>query len=107
MYICLSIEIDFIIRTCLVVVSLGDLDTYQYRKRDNETKNNIFLFRSNKPDANWGSSNQSMSFMNALKSVQALSKVEDHVKTFRPKVKYIWLFLGLLLWESCGSCVQF
>lgn len=43
-------------------------------------------FRSNKPDANWGSSNQSLSFVSALKTLQSLTKVEDHVKTYRPKV---------------------
>jgi len=39
-----------------------------------------------KPDANWGSSAQSLTFISALRGVQTLSKVEDHVKTYRPKV---------------------
>ena len=39
-----------------------------------------------KPDANWGSSTQSQSFITALKAVQTLAKVEDHVKNYRPKL---------------------
>ncbi len=38
------------------------------------------------PDVNWGSSTQSQSFMVALNSVQSLSKVEDHIKNYRPKI---------------------
>ncbi len=38
------------------------------------------------PDVNWGSSTQSQSFMVALNAVQSLSKVEDHIKNYRPKV---------------------
>ncbi len=38
------------------------------------------------PNVNWGSSTQSQSFMVALQAVQALSKVEDHVKNYRPKI---------------------
>ena len=38
------------------------------------------------PNVNWGSSSQSQSFISALKAVQALSRVEDHVKNFRPKL---------------------
>jgi hypothetical protein len=56
-----------------------------------------YVNRSNKPEANWGSSNQSMSFVNALKSVQALAKVEDHVKTFRPKVSSTERYLKKIL----------
>ena len=39
-----------------------------------------------KPDVNWGSSSQSQSFITALKAVQTLGKVEDHVKNYRPKI---------------------
>ena len=39
-----------------------------------------------KPDVNWGSSSQSQSFITALKALQMLTKVEDHVKNYRPKV---------------------
>lgn len=39
-----------------------------------------------KPDVNWGSSSQSQSFVSALKAVQTLAKVEDHVKNYRPKL---------------------
>jgi solute carrier family 12 sodium/potassium/chloride transporter 2 len=39
-----------------------------------------------KPNVNWGSSSQSQSFVSALKAIQTLTKVEDHVKNYRPKV---------------------
>jgi solute carrier family 12 sodium/potassium/chloride transporter 2 len=39
-----------------------------------------------KPDVNWGSSTQSQKFILALKAVQSLAKVDDHVKNYRPKV---------------------
>eukprot|EP00096_Caligus_rogercresseyi_P009884 TRINITY_DN3456_c0_g1_i2.p1 TRINITY_DN3456_c0_g1~~TRINITY_DN3456_c0_g1_i2.p1 ORF type:complete len:771 (-),score=246.82 TRINITY_DN3456_c0_g1_i2:780-3092(-) len=39
-----------------------------------------------KPEANWGSSTQAQSFMTALNSVLNLTKVEDHVKNYRPKI---------------------
>ena len=39
-----------------------------------------------KPEVNWGSSTQTQSFVSALKAVQTLAKVEDHVKNFRPKL---------------------
>jgi hypothetical protein len=42
--------------------------------------------QKNKPDCNWGSSTQSQTFLNALKGVHNLTKLEDHIKNFRPKV---------------------
>ncbi|XP_040581713.1 bumetanide-sensitive sodium-(potassium)-chloride cotransporter [Lepeophtheirus salmonis] len=39
-----------------------------------------------KPEVNWGSSTQAQSFMTALNSVLSLTKVEDHVKNYRPKI---------------------
>ena len=39
-----------------------------------------------KPKVNWGSSSQAQSFMSALKAVHTLATVEDHVKTYRPKI---------------------
>ena len=39
-----------------------------------------------KPEVNWGSSTQTQSFVSALKAVQTLAKVEDHVKNYRPKL---------------------
>jgi hypothetical protein len=42
--------------------------------------------KRNKPDANWGSSTQSQTFLSALKSVHSLTKVDDHIKNYRPKV---------------------
>ncbi len=38
------------------------------------------------PEVNWGSSTQSQSFISALKAVQTLARVEDHVKNYRPKL---------------------
>jgi solute carrier family 12 sodium/potassium/chloride transporter 2 len=39
-----------------------------------------------KPNVNWGSSTQAQSFVNALKTTQGLTKVDDHVKNYRPKI---------------------
>ncbi|CAB4060327.1 SLC12A2 [Lepeophtheirus salmonis] len=44
-----------------------------------------------KPEVNWGSSTQAQSFMTALNSVLSLTKVEDHVKNYRPKIMRISL----------------
>ena len=50
----------------------------------------LYVFiKSRKPDVNWGSSTQSQHFITALKSVQYLTKVEDHVKNFRSSVIYV------------------
>ncbi len=38
------------------------------------------------PDVNWGSSTQSQAFISALRAVQTLARVEDHVKNYRPKI---------------------
>ncbi len=47
----------------------------------------LYVFvRTRRPDVNWGSSPQSQCFVSALKAVQALSRVEDHVKNYRPKL---------------------
>lgn len=40
----------------------------------------------NAPEVNWGSSTQAAAFVNALKSVQALTNIQEHVKNFRPKL---------------------
>ncbi len=45
----------------------------------------VFVLVRN-PDVNWGSSTQSHSFISALRAVQTLARVEDHVKNFRPKL---------------------
>ena len=42
--------------------------------------------RSRKVDANWGSSTQAQAFTSALSSLVTLSKTEDHVKNYRPKI---------------------
>ena len=39
-----------------------------------------------KPNVNWGSSSQSQSFVSALKAIHTLATVEDHAKTYRPKI---------------------
>ena len=41
---------------------------------------------TNISDANWGSSTQAHQFVTALKDVQSLSEVPDHVKNYRPKL---------------------
>ncbi|XP_077050762.1 solute carrier family 12 member 1 [Siphateles boraxobius] len=38
-----------------------------------------------KPDVNWGSSTQAVTFMNAVNTALTLSSVDDHIKNFRPK----------------------
>ncbi|XP_056098784.1 solute carrier family 12 member 1 [Rhinichthys klamathensis goyatoka] len=38
-----------------------------------------------KPEVNWGSSTQAVTFMNAVNSALTLSSVDDHIKNFRPK----------------------
>ena len=48
-----------------------------------------YAIGKNKPDVNWGSSNQSQTFLRALKGIHNLTKVEDHVKNYRPKVNYV------------------
>merc|ERR1719402_1334652 len=40
----------------------------------------------NAPEVNWGSSTQAQAFVTALKSVQALTNIQEHVKNFRPKL---------------------
>ena len=58
----------------------------------------LYVFiKSRKPDVNWGSSTQSQHFITALKAVQYLTKVEDHVKNFRCSVIYLpkcWVVLS-------------
>ena len=47
----------------------------------------LYIFvKTRSPNVNWGSSSQSQTFLTALKAVQNLAKVEDHVKNYRPKV---------------------
>uniref|UniRef100_A0A4W4G8C1 Solute carrier family 12 member 1 n=1 Tax=Electrophorus electricus TaxID=8005 RepID=A0A4W4G8C1_ELEEL len=38
-----------------------------------------------KPDVNWGSSTQAVTFVNAVNNALTLSGVDDHVKNFRPQ----------------------
>ena len=45
-----------------------------------------YVFKMIDVDANWGSSTQSQTFLTALKGIHNLSKMEDHVKNYRPKV---------------------
>ncbi|CAB3385070.1 Hypothetical predicted protein [Cloeon dipterum] len=47
----------------------------------------LYLYVSyRKPDANWGSSAQAQSYSSALKSMQELNSVEEHVKNYRPQL---------------------
>ncbi|XP_073320253.1 solute carrier family 12 member 1 isoform X3 [Pagrus major] len=39
-----------------------------------------------KPDVNWGSSTQAVTFVSAVGNALSLSGVEDHVKNFRPQI---------------------
>merc|ERR1712223_2366311 len=39
-----------------------------------------------KPEVNWGSSNQAQTFVIALRNMEWLNEVPDHVKNYRPKV---------------------
>jgi solute carrier family 12 sodium/potassium/chloride transporter 2 len=39
-----------------------------------------------KPETNWGSSAEALTFLNALSSAHSLTYVQDHAKTYRPKV---------------------
>lgn len=42
-----------------------------------------------KPDVNWGSTTQAQTYKNALMSVQQLNNVEEHVKNYRPQVRFL------------------
>ncbi len=44
------------------------------------------VIHNRNPEANWGSSAQSLTFLQALRSVHTLAQVDDHVKNYRPKV---------------------
>ncbi|XP_021952830.1 solute carrier family 12 member 3 [Folsomia candida] len=47
----------------------------------------LYLYVSyRKPEVNWGSSTQAQSFNSALKSIQDLNYVEEHVKNYRPQI---------------------
>ncbi|XP_056228065.1 solute carrier family 12 member 1 isoform X1 [Seriola aureovittata] len=39
-----------------------------------------------KPDVNWGSSTQAVTFVSAVSNALSLTAVEDHVKNFRPQI---------------------
>ncbi|KAM7424455.1 hypothetical protein PAMA_000683 [Pampus argenteus] len=39
-----------------------------------------------KPDVNWGSSTQAVTFVSAVNNALSLSAIEDHVKNFRPQI---------------------
>lgn len=39
-----------------------------------------------KPDVNWGSSTQAVTFVSAVSNALSLSGIEDHVKNFRPQI---------------------
>ena len=46
----------------------------------------IYYFYSILIEANWGSSTQAQQFVTALKNVQSLNDVPEHVKNYRPKL---------------------
>ena len=39
-----------------------------------------------KPEVSWGSSAESLKFLNALNNTYALNEVKDHIKSYRPKI---------------------
>ncbi|CAG0890209.1 unnamed protein product [Cyprideis torosa] len=39
-----------------------------------------------RPEANWGSSTQAQAYVSALKSINELNRVDDHVKNYRPQL---------------------
>jgi solute carrier family 12 sodium/potassium/chloride transporter 2 len=45
-----------------------------------------FYISYRKPEANWGSSTQAQQFVTALKNVQTLNDLPEHVKNYRPKI---------------------
>ncbi|CAG7838637.1 unnamed protein product [Allacma fusca] len=47
----------------------------------------LYLYVSyRRPEVNWGSSTQAQSYNSALKAVQDLNQVEEHVKNYRPQI---------------------
>ncbi|KAK7794717.1 hypothetical protein R5R35_009612 [Gryllus longicercus] len=47
----------------------------------------LYLYVSyRKPEVNWGSSTQAQSYSSALKAMQELNRVEEHVKNYRPQI---------------------
>ena len=51
-----------------------------------KTRIGIIVIYPWKPDANWGSSADALTFINAMKSTQELTDAPDHIKNYRPKV---------------------
>ena len=52
-----------------------------------------------KPDANWGSSADALTFINAMRSTQELTDNPDHIKNYRPKIlvltgEFVYLTTG-------------
>merc|ERR1719273_326573 len=45
-----------------------------------------FYISYRKPEANWGSSTQAQQYVMALKTVQTLNDMPEHVKNYRPKI---------------------
>ena len=54
-------------------------------KRYTQKRLAVYVF-CNLTEANWGSSTQAQQFVTALKNVQSLNEVPDHVKNYRPKL---------------------
>lgn len=44
----------------------------------------LVIYRN--PDVNWGSSTQAQTYKEALKSMQELVHIEEHVKNYRPQI---------------------
>ena len=54
--------------TCIIIIGLYSLLFYL------------------KPEVSWGSSAESLKFLNALNNTYALNEVKDHIKSYRPKI---------------------
>ena len=58
------------------------------------------VIHNRNPEANWGSSAQSLTFLQALRSVHTLAQVDDHVKNYRPKVKFCQISDNIILYKN-------
>ena len=86
------------VRSYLYISPVDFLSTYLHKATSKNEWYSLFFFNRLKSfllltnivwiftDANWGSSAQALQFVSALKNVQALNDVPDHVKNYRPKI---------------------
>ncbi|KAJ8272415.1 hypothetical protein COCON_G00112740 [Conger conger] len=77
----------------------------------------IFLYvyvTVKKPDVNWGSSTQAVTFVHAMNNALSLTKIDEHVKNFRPqcivltgapKTRPALLDIAHSFSKNCGLCL--